>query len=570
MSNKGTDKHKAKMNGAQMLIECLKAEGVKYVFGYPGGAIMKVYDALYDSGLNHILARHEQGAIHAADGFARATGEVGVCIATSGPGATNLVTGIATAYMDSVPVVCFTGQVGTELLGTDAFQEADITGITMPITKHNYLVTHIKDLPKVVKEAFHIARTGRPGPVLIDLCKDIGIQEAEFHYPETVYIRSYNPTYEPNKGQIKKLARTIKEAKKPLILAGGGMIRSDAAEELYKIAKTYGIPVAATFSGLGSFPATDELFLGMVGMHGTVAANWAINECDLLLNFGARFDDRVTGKIEDFARHARVVHVDIDPAEIGKNITTEIPIVGDLKRVLTALLEHVEPLKTAAWVQQVQTWAKEYPLTYKKGDGKLRPQFVIEAIYRKTEGKALVATDVGQHQMWTTQYYKFNESRQFYSSGGLGTMGYGLPACIGAQIGRPDRQTICISGDGSVQMNIQELATIAENDIPLKLAILNNGALGMVRQWQEMFFNKRYSQTIFKGHPDFLKLADAYGIKAFRATTPEEAESVLEQALAYDGPCVMEFVVEQSENVFPFIPAGAPVENMMRGDEQYE
>nr|WP_301553653.1 biosynthetic-type acetolactate synthase large subunit [Desulfuribacillus alkaliarsenatis] len=567
MIDKDGKQPKEKMNGAQMLIECLKQEGVEHVFGYPGGAIMKVYDALYDSGLKHFLARHEQGAIHAADGYARATGKVGVCIATSGPGATNLVTGIATAYMDSVPLVCFTGQVGTDLLGTDAFQEADITGITMPITKHNYLVKHIKDIPRVVKEAFHIASTGRPGPVLIDLCKDVGVQLAEFEYPESIYIRSYNPTYMPNKGQIKKLAKIIKESKKPLIMTGGGLIRSDAAEELYKVAKTYGIPVTSTFNGLGSYPATDELFLGMLGMHGTVPANWAINECDLLLNFGARFDDRVTGKLDEFAKHAKIVHVDIDPAEIGKNIPTQIPIVGDLKHVLAALADFVEPLPITEWVEQVKVWKKDYPVKYTTGDNKLRPQFVIEALYNKTDGKALIATDVGQHQMWTAQYYKFDESRQFYSSGGLGTMGYGLPACIGAQIGRPDRQTICITGDGSVQMNIQELATISEHQIPLKVAILNNGALGMVRQWQEMFFQKRYSQTIFKGHPDFVKLAEAYSIKAFRATTPEEAEQVIEQALAYEGPCVMEFVVEQAENVFPFIPPGAPIENMMRGDE---
>ncbi|OEH84411.1 acetolactate synthase, large subunit, biosynthetic type [Desulfuribacillus stibiiarsenatis] len=567
MSASGAKTEKEKINGAQMVIECLKQEGVDLVFGYPGGAIMKVYDALYDSGLKHILARHEQGAIHAADGYARATGKVGVCIATSGPGATNLVTGIATAYMDSVPLVCITGQVGTDLLGTDAFQEADITGITMPITKHNYLVKHIKEIPRVMKEAFHIARTGRPGPVLIDFCKDVGVQLAEFSYPDSVYIRSYNPTYAPNKGQIKKLAKVIKEAKKPLIMTGGGMIRSNASNELYKVAKTANIPVVSTFNGLGAFPGSDELHLGMLGMHGTIAANWAVNECDLLLNFGARFDDRVTGKLDEFAKHAKIVHVDIDPAEIGKNISAHIPIVGDLKNVLEALIEHVEPLDIEEWRTQVKFWKSEYPLTYLKGDGKLRPQFVIDTICQKTDSKAIIATDVGQHQMWTSQYYTFNEANQFFSSGGLGTMGYGLPAAIGAQLGRPERQTICISGDGSVQMNIQELATISEHQIPLKLAILNNGALGMVRQWQEMFFQKRYSQTIFKGHPDFVKLAEAYSIKAFRATTPEEAEQIIDEALAFEGPCVLEFVVEQSENVFPFIPPGAPVENMMRGDE---
>ncbi len=558
---------KVVLNGAQILIECLKMEGVQCVFGYPGGQIMQVYDALYDSEIRHILTRHEQGAIHAADGFARASGEVGVCIATSGPGATNLVTGIATAYMDSVPIVCITGQVGTTLLGTDAFQEADITGITMPITKHNYLVRDVKDLPRIVKEAFHIARTGRPGPVLIDLCKNASTGISEFHYPKDVSIRGYNPTYAPNKGQIKKLAKIIKEAKKPLIIAGGGMIRSDAAEELFTIATTYRIPVTATFNGLGAFPASHELSLGMPGMHGTVAANWAINECDLLLNFGARFDDRVIGKLEEFAKQAKVVHVDIDPAEIGKNIPTHIPIVGDLKNVLSELAEFAEPLDTEEWIKQVDVWKQQYEMRYITEDGKLRPQFVIESLYKKTDGKAIVATDVGQHQMWTAQFYKFDQPRQFISSGGLGTMGYGLPACLGAQLGCPDQQTVCISGDGSIQMNIQELATIAEHRIPLKLAILNNGALGMVRQWQEMFYQKRYSQTIFNHHPDFIKLSEAYGIKAFRATTQEEALNVIEEALRYDGPCVMEFVVEQAENVFPFIPPGAPVENMMKGDE---
>lgn len=555
------------MKGAQMIVECLKLEEVDTLFGYPGGAIMNVYDALYDSGLNHILTRHEQGAVHAADGYARATGKVGVCIATSGPGATNLVTGIANAYMDSIPMVCFTGQVGSELLGTDAFQEADITGITMPITKHNFLVRRAEDIPRMVKEAFHIARTGRPGPVLIDLCKDATVQEAEFLYPESVDIRGYNPTYKPNKAQIKKLATLIKEAEKPVLMIGGGAIRSNAAQELTELGREYAMPVVATLNGLGAFPGTDEMFMGMLGMHGTIPANWAVNECDLLLNFGARFDDRVTSKISEFAPHATVVHVDIDPAEIGKNISTQLPIVGDLKLVLAELLEFAEPLAIEPWRKMTKEWKRDYPIRYKTGDDKLRPQFVIEEFYKQSKGDLIVATDVGQHQMWTAQYFTFDEPNQLYTSGGLGTMGFGLPACIGAQIGRPERTAVCFSGDGSIQMNIQELATIAENNVPLKLAILNNGALGMVRQWQEAFFNKRYSSTIFKGHPDFMKLVDAYGIKGIRATTVEEAKAAIAEALAFDGPCVLEFVVEQSENVLPFIPPGAAVDKMIKGDD---
>ena len=550
--------------GAEMVIECLKREGAETIFGYPGGSVIPIYDALYDSGLKHILSRHEQGAIHAADGYARATGKVGVVIGTSGPGATNLVTGILNAFMDSIPLVVITGQVPTSLIGTDAFQEADITGITMPITKHSYLVQRAEDLPRIFKEAFYIARTGRPGPVLIDIPKDVSYTLAPFRYPGEVNIKSYQPTIEPNPGQVKKVVKTIQSAKRPLILAGGGVIGSNASTELLQFAEKMQIPVTTTLMGIGGFPAKHPLWLGMPGMHGTVTANRAIQNADLLIALGARFDDRVTGKIEKFAPKAKIVHVDIDPAEVGKIINTHLPLVGDIKHVLQKLINVVEPINTIEWVQQLQEWKKEKPLKYKDSENGIKPQYVIEQLSNKAKENTIVSTDVGQHQMWTAQFYKFEKPRSLFTSGGLGTMGFGLPAAVGAQAGNPGKTVICISGDGSIQMNIQELATISEQKFPLKIAILNNSFLGMVRQWQQAFHDCRYSCTPITG-PDFVKIANAYHILGLRATTKEQVNEIIEEAFNHNGPVIMEFIVENEENVFPFVPAGASLDEMIEG-----
>ena len=554
---------KLKLSGAEILIKSLQEEGVEAIFGYPGGQVLPIYDALYDASLKHYLVRHEQGAAHAADGYARATGKPGVCLATSGPGATNLVTGIATAYMDSVPMVALTGQVPCGLLGKDSFQEADITGITLPITKHNYLVNDVKDLARTIKESFHIATTGRPGPVLIDIPKDVQVTKNKFVYPEEVHLKGYKPTLGGNKGQINNAAKMIMEAKKPVIYAGGGIIISGASGELFKLAEMTLSPVTTTLMGIGSFPETHPLSLGMLGMHGTRAANYAISECDLLIAIGARFDDRVTGKIDEFAPQAKIIHIDIDPAEIGKNVRIDIPIVGDVKSVLTEINSKLEQNVSTEWHDKISKWKSTHPLTYKK-NGSLKPQDIVEQIYDVTKGEAIIVTEVGQNQMWAAQYYKYTKPRTFISSGGLGTMGYGLPAAIGAKVGCPDRIVIDIAGDGSIQMNIQELATAVHYNIPVIVAILNNNFLGMVRQWQEIFYDRRYSFTDITG-PDFVKLAEAYGAVGIRVTESKEVKPALKKAIKANRPVVIDFVVEREENVFPMVPPGGAIHQMLGG-----
>jgi len=559
------------LTGSEILLRCLLLEGVEYVFGYPGGAVLPIYDSLYGHRLKHILTRHEQGAIHMADGYARATGRPGVVIATSGPGATNLVTGIATAMMDSVPIVCITGNVAQHLIGTDAFQEADIKGITMPITKHSYLVKNVEDLPRIVKEAFHIATTGRPGPVLIDIPKDVSNAKTVFRYPEKVNLRGYNPTIYPNGLQVEKVCRAIPKAKRPVILAGGGVISSGpkASEELIRLAERAQIPVITTLMGLGGFPSGHPLYVGMPGMHGSYAANNMLLECDLLIGVGVRFDDRVTmARVDKFATKAKIVHLDIDPAEIGKNVETYIPIVADVKHSLAAINEKLEPGDTREWLAQIEQWKKEHPLTYKHSDEVLKPQWVVQMIARSTDGDAIVTTDVGQHQMWVAQYYPFTKPRSNITSGGLGTMGFGFPAAIGAKLAFPDRTVIAVTGDGGFQMTAQELAIVAIHNIPVKVAILNNHALGMVRQWQQLFHGGRYSEIDLSGSPDFVKLAEAYGVKGMRATTPAEAEAVWAEAMRHPGPVVVEFVIPREENVYPMVAPGAGLDEMILGEDE--
>ncbi len=563
----------AKMAGKQMVVEALKKEGVDVVFGFPGGAIIDVYDTLEkDGSIKHVLVRHEQGAAHAADGYARATGKVGVCIATSGPGATNTVTGIATAYADSIPMVVFTGQVPTALIGNDAFQEVDIVGITRPCTKHNYLVKDVKDLPRILKEAFYIARSGRPGPVLIDLPKDVQNSTAEFTYPEKIKLRSYNPVVEPNNKQIERAFRLIEKSKQPIIYAGGGVIISNAHKELRKFAEAICAPVTMTLMGLGGFPGTHEQSLGMLGMHGTYCANMTMANTDLIIAVGARFDDRVTGKIEAFAPNAKIIHIDIDPTSIQKNVKVDVPIVGDCRKALRKLVKAVEedgrPREIWAehfkpWWDQIHAWAKRHPLTYKKEPGVIKPQYVIEKLYEFTKGKAIITTEVGQNQMWTAQFYKFDEPRTLLTSGGLGTMGYGFPAAIGAQMAFPDKLVVDVAGDGSIQMCIQEMATAMEQRLPVKILILNNQFLGMVRQWQELFYNRVYAATEFQVTPDFVKLAEAYGAKGFRATKPEEVEDTLKKGLETEGLAIMEFAIAREEGVFPMVPAGKATTEML-------
>jgi acetolactate synthase-1/2/3 large subunit len=566
-----------KLTGAEIFIECLKKEGVKHIFGYPGGVVLNIFDLLHDEkDIQLILTRHEQGAVHSADGYARATGKVGVALVTSGPGATNTVTGIATASMDSVPLVVFSGQVPTLLIGNDAFQEADIVGITRPCTKYNFLAKDVKDLSRIIKEAFYIASTGRPGPVLIDLPKDVAVSKTEFSWPESIKLRSYNPTYEGNKWMISQAAHLIAKSKKPVIIAGGGVILSGGSKELKELAEYAEVPVTMTLMGLGSFPGTHKLSLGMPGMHGTYYANKAIQESDLLVAIGMRFDDRVTGKISSFAPHAKIVHIDIDPTSIRKNIRVDTPVVGDVKKVLNTLnrvlKEEVrEQWKEVrkSWLKQIKAWKAERPLSYDRNTDIIKPQYVIEKIYELTKGDVIISTEVGQNQMWTAQFYKFDKPRTLLSSGGLGTMGYGFPAAIGAQLAFPNKLVIDIAGDGSIQMNIQELATAVINKLPVKVAILNNRSLGMVRQWQELFFQERYSHSrLHDTVPDFVKIAEAYDAVGLRATKRSEVEPVLKEAFRVKKPVFMDFVVDWKEKVFPMVPAGAPIDEMFFYEEE--
>ncbi|HET6513944.1 MAG TPA: biosynthetic-type acetolactate synthase large subunit [Thermodesulfovibrionales bacterium] len=559
-----------KISGAEIILESLKREGARHIFGYPGGVVLNIFDLLYDNkDIQLILTRHEQGAIHAADGYARATGKAGVALVTSGPGATNTVTGIATASMDSIPLVVLSGQVPTMLIGNDAFQEADIVGITRPCTKYNYLVKDVKELSKIIREAFHIAMTGRPGPVLIDLPKDVTAAKTEFTWP-IIDIKSYKPTYEGNKYMITQAAHLIAKARKPVIVAGGGVISSGASNELRDLAEYTNTPVTMTLMGLGGFPGTHKLSLGMLGMHGTYYANKAVQDSDLLIAIGMRFDDRVTGKIDAFAPHAKIIHIDIDPTSIRKNVRVDAPIVGDVKRVLLVLnkvlkedlQEQWEEVRKA-WLKQIKAWQAERPLTYTWSDDVIKPQFVVEKIYELTKGDAIICTEVGQNQMWAAQFYRYDRPRTWLSSGGLGTMGYGFPAAIGAQLAFPNKLVIDIAGDGSIQMNIQELATAIINKLPVKVAILNNRYLGMVRQWQELFYDERYSYSHLDVTPNFVEVAHAYGAVGLRATKPSEVVPVLKEAFKIKKPVFMDFVIDWKEKVYPMVPAGAAIDQML-------
>lgn len=560
-------KGKPVMSGAEIFFECLKQEKVEYIFGYPGGAVLKLYEHLYDVDfLQHILVRHEQGATHMAEGYAKATGKVGVVLVTSGPGATNTVTGIADAYMDSVPIVVFTGQVATHLIGNDAFQEADIVGITRPITKHNFLVRDIKELAPTIKKAFYVASTGRPGPVLVDLPKNVINAKTEFHYPEQVEMRGYKPTYFGHQNQIKKAAEVIRKAKRPLLYVGGGVIMSGGTRELYLFAKENNLPVTMTLQGLGAYPGTDEQSLGMLGMHGTYWANQAVDNCDVLVALGARFDDRVTGKVETFASGAYKIHIDIDPTAIDKNVVVDLPIVGDVKHVLAEIAAEINtPPDIQEWWDQINVWRDECPLYYEDNDGRLRTQFVLEKLSEKTKGEAVIISDVGQHQMWVAQYYKFNNPRSHLTSGGLGTMGFSVPASIGASFGVKDRPIISISGDGGFQMNIQELVTAVANKRPIKFLIMNNSFLGMVRQWQELFHAEKYSFTdLSHSNPDFVKVAEAFGLAAFSTDSPKEVDGLFDKAFEInDRPVLIEFRVVREEMVFPMVPSGGSINEMM-------
>ena len=577
------------MTGAEIFIEVLKKENVEVIFGYPGGAVIDLYDELYETDIRQILPHHEQGGVHAADGYARSTGNVGVCIATSGPGATNLVTGLATAYMDSVPIVAFTGQVKTSLIGTDGFQEADIKGITMPITKHNYLVEDVKDLPGILKEAFHLARSGRPGPVLVDLPKDVQQASTSFDYPDEVDVEIYGSDCNSNDKQIKQAAAVINSARKPLIYAGGGVIISEASEELTELAEKASIPVTTTLTGIGCFDENSELSLGMPGMHGTTESNLAFVETDLVIALGARFDDRVTGDVETFAPEAEIIHVDVDPAEIGKIIEVDVPIIGDVKSVLEQLLPLVEENDHDGWLKQISEW-REVDTAGEDEVELISPKNIIEELENLTAGDILLTTEVGQHQMWAAQFFKYTKPRSLMTSGGLGTMGYGFPAALGVQAGNPEQTVVCIAGDGSMQMNIQELATAAKNNLPVKVLIFNNQYLGMVRQWQELFYDKRYSATCLRRHqqcpqdcegpgtrvaeeecpefiPDFVQVARGYGVDAQKVTEAREIRSALQEALETEGPYVLDFRIEREENVFPMVAPGGSLDDMMLSEE---
>jgi acetolactate synthase-1/2/3 large subunit len=558
-----------KIKGNEILMKVLQEEGVDTIFGFPGGAVLDIYDALVKTDIRHILVRHEQGAVHAADGYARASGKVGVCIVTSGPGATNTVTGIASAYMDSVPIVVITGQVNTSLIGNDAFQEVDIVGITRPCTKHNYLVKKVDDLAKVIKEAFYIARSGRPGPVLVDLPKDLVQSFTEYKTIKDVNLRSYNPTYQPHMKQLLRVISLIKKSKKPMIFAGGGVILSGASRELKQFANKIQTPVTASLMGLGGFPASDPLWLGMIGMHGTYRANMSSAECDLMIAIGVRFDDRVTGKIDTFAPNATIVHIDIDPTSISKNVPVDTPIVGDCKITLKKLndllaKEDLKDLKKMRkpWLDQIVEWKSTKPLAYEQKEI-IKPQYVVEKLYAITKGDAIITTEVGQNQMWAAQYYHFDHPNSFITSGGLGCMGFGLPAALGAQVARPDKTVIDIAGDGSIQMNIQEMTTAVQFGLPVKIAILNNRYLGMVRQWQELFYDRCYACTDMEHAPDFVKLAEAFGAVGLRATKPKEVGPVIKKALSIKKPVIMDFHVEREEGVYPMVPAGAPITEML-------
>jgi acetolactate synthase I/II/III large subunit len=557
-------------SGAEIFVECLLQEGVDAIFGHPGGVVLKIYDVLMDAPLRHMLMRHEQSAVHAADGYARATGRPGVCLATSGPGATNCVTGLVTANMDSIPIVLFTGQVPTTVIGNDAFQEADIFGITMPCVKHSYVVRRVEDLARVTKEAFFIAQSGKPGPVLVDIPKDVTQEETEFTYPQEVRLRGYAPTYTGHAGQIRRAAAALLRAKRPVLYVGGGAVSSNAAPELLELAELMQTPVTTTLLGLGAFPETHRLSLGMLGMHGTYWANMAMCEADLIFAVGARFDDRVTGRLDAFAENAEtVIHIDIDPSNIGKNVRTDIPIVGDVKTVLRSLIAALKAAQKdwegehALWLGMIHEWASAHPLKYEQGDEVVKGQYVIETISKLVPQDAIITTGVGQHQMWAAQFYRFTRPRTWLTSGGLGTMGYCLPSAIGAQVAFPDRMVIGIDGDGSFQMTSHELATAVQYQLPVKIVILNNYYLGMVRQWQELFYNKRFSHSYLGAIPDYVKLAEAYGATGFRATKPCEVLPTLQQAFATPGPVVTEVVIDSEEKVYPMVPAGAALREMV-------
>jgi len=552
-----------KISGSEIIIESLKKENVEQMFGYPGGVVIPIFHHLYNAPFNFILSRHEQGAIHAADGYARASGKVGVVIATSGPGATNLVTGIATAYMDSVPLVIFTGQVSRDMIGNDAFQEVDVTGITRPITKYNYLVQDIKDLAGIIKEAFHIASTGRPGPVVIDVPVDISKSIYKFSYPDKIQLKGYKPVYEGHPGQIKKACKLIESSKKPVIYAGGGVTISNASKDLREFVKITGIPVTTTLLGLGIYPETDSLSLEMLGMHGTYYANYAMHNSDLVIAIGARFDDRVTGKISTFIPNAKVIHIDIDPASVSKNVMVDVPIVGDCGFVLKEINKIVTPPKISSWTKEIADIKKQNPLQYEENEkDTIKPQYVVEELYNQTKGDAIICTEVGQNQMWAAQFYKYTKPRTFISSGGLGTMGYGFPAAIGAQLAQPKKRVIDIAGDGSIQMNIQEMIVAVQHKLPIIIAVLNNGYLGMVRQWQQLFYDKRYSHTNIEISPDFAKLAEAYGAVGISIHKKEDVIPAIRKALSIkDKPIMLDFHVSREENVYPMVPSGKSIED---------